>query len=138
MIRDVLSVVVGAVVWMVVFFALASGLARVWPDFALHARQWTHENVFTFTSAMACCNLMLWLIADLVGGWLAGKIARRREAVWVLAGLIGLYLAALHLVLYWSHFPWWYNLGVVIPAVPAVLFGGRLARRASLAPAVSG
>jgi hypothetical protein len=31
------------------------------------------------------------------------------------------YLAGLHLVLYWPRFPWWYNLGVVIPAVRAVL-----------------
>jgi hypothetical protein len=50
--------------------------------------------------------------------------------VWVLAVLVGLYLAAVHLLLYWPHFPWWYNLGVVIPAVPAVLLGERLAVRA--------
>jgi hypothetical protein len=36
-------------------------------------------------------------------------------------------LVSLHLVLFWSRFPWWYNLGVVIPVVPAVLFGGKLA-----------
>ena len=46
------------------------------------------------------------------------------------AGVLGIYLAALHLILYWPRFPWWYNLGVVIPAVPAVLFGGTLGRAA--------
>jgi hypothetical protein len=45
-----------------------------------------------------------------------------------LAGLLGIYLAALHLILYWPRFPWWYNLGVVILAVPAVLLGGKLAK----------
>ena len=127
MVRGVLGVVVGAVVWMVGFLALATVLAHLWPDYAIHGRQWTRQGVFTFTPPMACCNLVFWVLAEIGAGWVTGKIAKRREAVWVLAGLVGIYLAVLHLVLYWPHFPWWYNLGVVIPAVPAVLLGGKLA-----------
>lgn len=138
MMRRVLGVVVGAVLWMVVFFALATVLMHLWPDYAVHGRQWTKENVFTFTPAMACCNLVFWVLAEIAAGWVTGKIAMRREAVWVLAGLLGIYLAGLHLVLYWPRFPWWYNLGVVLPAVPAVLLGGRLATQRSSAGASQG
>ena len=127
MVRSVLGVVVGAVVWMVGFFVLALVLAQLWPDYAIHGRQWTRQGVFTFTPLMACWNLVFWVLAEIGAGWAAGKIAKRREAVWVLAGLVGIYLAGLHLVLYWTRFPWCYNLGVVIPAVPAVLLGGKLA-----------
>jgi len=127
MVRSVLGVVVGAVVWMVGFFVLALVLAQLWPDYAIDGRQWTRQGVFTFTPLMACWNLVFWVLAEIGAGWAAGKIAKRREAVWVLAGLVGIYLAGLHLVLYWTRFPWWYNLGVVIPAVPAVLLGGKLA-----------
>ena len=127
MMRSVLGVVAGVVAWMVGFWILAILLAELWPDYAVHGRQWTKEHVFAFTAAMACCNLLLWVLAEIGAGWAAGRIARRREAVWVLAGLLGVYLAVVHLVLYWPHFPWWYNLGVVIPAVPAVLLGGKLA-----------
>jgi hypothetical protein len=127
MVRGIAGVVVGAVVWMLGFFALALVLAQLWPDYAIHGRQWTSQRVYTFTPLMACCNLVFWVLAEIGAGWGAGKIAKRREAVWVLAGLVGIYLAGLHLVLLWSHFPWWYNLGVVIPAVPAVFFGGKLA-----------
>jgi hypothetical protein len=130
MMRGVLGVVIGAVVWMVGFFVLASALAQLWPDYALHARHWVKEGVFTFTSAMAGCNLVLWVLAEIGAGWTGAKISRRAGPVWVLAALIGLYLAALHLLLYWPRFPWWYNLGVVIPAAPAVLIGARLARPA--------
>ena len=128
MVRAVLGVVIGAADFIVSFFVLAEMLAMVWPDYAIHGRQWIREGVFTFTPAMAGCNLVLWVIAEASAGWTAAKIARRAQAVWVLAGLIGIYLAAVHLVLDWARFPWWYNLGVVIPAVPAVLWGGRLAR----------
>jgi hypothetical protein len=127
MVRSVLGVVAGAVLWMVGFFVLALVLAQLWPDYAIHGRQWTRQGVSTFTPLMACCNLVLWMLAEIGAGWAAGKIAKRRGAVWVLAGLVGIYLAGLHLVLYWPRFPWWYNLGVVIPAVPAVFLGGKLA-----------
>jgi hypothetical protein len=127
MVRSVFGVVVSAVVWMVGFWILASLLAQLWPDYAIHGRQWMRERVFTFTPPMACCNLVLWALAEIGAGYVAGRIAKRREAVWVLAGLVGIYLAVVHLVLYWPRFPWWYNLGVVIPAVPAVLLGAKLA-----------
>jgi len=127
MVRDVLGVVAGAVLWMVGFFVLALLLAQLWPDYAIHGREWTKQNVFTFTSLMACCNLVFWVLAEIGAGWVSAKIAQRRAAVWVLATLVGIYFVALHLVLYWSRFPWWYNLGVVIPAVPAVFLGSKLA-----------
>ena len=127
MVRDVLGVMAGAVLWMVGFFVLALLLAQLWPDYAIHGREWTKQNVFTFTSLMACCNLVFWVLAEIGAGWVSAKIAQRRAAVWVLAILVGIYFVALHFVLYWSRFPWWYNLGVVIPAVPAVFLGSKLA-----------
>jgi hypothetical protein len=128
MLRSILGVVIGAADFIVTFFVLAEMLAMVWPDYATHGRQWINEGVFTFTPAMAGCNLVLWIIAAASAGWTAAKIAQRTQAVWVLAGIVGIYLATVHLVLDWPRFPWWYNLGVVIPAVPAVLWGARLAR----------
>jgi hypothetical protein len=130
MVRNVLGVVLGALVWMAVFYALAIALAQFWPDYASHARQWVKVGAFTFTLPMACCNLLLWVLAETAAGWAAAKVSASRSAVWILAGLVGIYLAILHLALYWRLFPWWYNLGVVIPAVPAVLLGARLANRA--------
>jgi hypothetical protein len=127
MVRDVLGVIIGAIAWMVGFYTLAMLLAVLWPEYALHGRTFFREGVFTFTPPMACFNLLFWMLAEIGAGWVAMKIAKRREAVGVLAGLLGVYLAVMHLILYWPRFPWWYNLAVVIPAVPAVLLGARLA-----------
>ena len=128
MVRGIVGVVAGAVVWMLGFFVLALILAQVWPDYAIHGRQWTREQLFTFTPLMACCNLLFWMLAEIGAGWAAAKIAKRREAVWVMAGLVAIYLIVLHFILYWVRFPWWYNLGVVVPAVPAIFFGSKLAK----------
>jgi hypothetical protein len=128
MMRNVFGVVAGAAVWMLGFFVLALLLAQLWPDYAIHGRQWTKENVFTFTPLMSISNLVLWLLAEIGAGWAVSKIAKVHKAVWVLAGLVAVYFIVVHLVLYWAIFPWWYNLGVVIPAVPGVVLGARLAR----------
>jgi hypothetical protein len=132
MVRGVLGVITGAIAWMAGFYALVIVLSALWPDFALHGRVWQTQRAFTFTSPMACFLLLFWALAEVGAGWVAMKTAKHRAAVWVLAGLLGIYLAALHLVLYWPRFAWWYNLAVVIPAVPAVLLGGRLAENRSL------
>jgi hypothetical protein len=127
MIRQVVAIVVGLVVWLVGFTTLAFGVAQVWASYGVHARQWMDQRVFTFPPTAASCNLILWILAAVAAGWAAARIARDRRTVWILAALMALYLAALHLVLEWSLFPWWYNLGVVIPAVPAVYAGANLA-----------
>lgn len=131
MVRNILGVVAGAVFWLLGFFILSLILAQLWPDYAIHGRQWTRENLFTFTPLMACCNLIFWVLAEVGAGWAAAKVAKSREAVWVVAGLVAIYLVSLHFVLYWARFPWWYNLGVVIPAVPAILLGAKLERLGS-------
>lgn len=127
MIRGILGVVVGYLVWMAGFFILAVLLSLVWHDYAVHARDWTRHGVYSFAPLMAACNLVFWVIAELAGGWTAAKISKRPAAVWVLAAIIAIYLAVLHFYVAWSRFPWWYNAGVVLPSVAAVVLGGRLA-----------
>lgn len=127
MIRSVGAVAIGLVAWIAMFFALAFLLAAVWPDYGAHGRDWFGKQEFTFTSTMACLNLVLWALAEFTAGWVTMKISRRRGATWILAAILFIYLAVIHLLLEWSRFPWWYNLGVVIPCMPAILLGGRCA-----------
>ena len=128
MVRSVIGVIVGAVVWMVVFLCVTVALAQFWPEYAAHGRVWFQQHVYEFTTGMSAVNASFWVLAEIVAGALAVLIAARRQAGWVLAAVIGLYLAYEHLYVEWSNLPWAYNLAVAIPAVPAVLFGAWLAR----------
>jgi hypothetical protein len=77
---------------------------------------------------MSVFNIACWALAGVLAGSIAAAIGGRRETVLALAGVIAAYLCLLHLYLYWPNFPWWYNLGVALPAAPAVLLGGTLRR----------
>jgi hypothetical protein len=129
MVRGVLGVFVGALVWIVGFFTLARLLTLIWPDYALHAHTWMTAGVYDFTPPMSGFNILFWIAAEIGAGWLTVLISRRREAGWVLAALLMAYLSYMHLYFVWDRLPWWYNLLVALPSGPAVLLGARLADR---------
>ncbi len=138
--RAVLGFVVGALLWLPAFFLLASLGNFVWPDYGMHGQAWFEQNVFTFPPPMAAYNAACWAVAEVLVGWAAVAVGKRREAAWALAAVIGIYLCLVHLYFNWPNFPWWYNVAVALPSAPAVLLGAMLARpfarRPTPAPAV--
>ena len=129
MVRAVLGFVIAAVLWMPAFFALTFLVAFVWPAYAVHGGTWFETGVFTFEPPMAAVNVVCWVLAEVLAGWIAVAIARRRQAAWALGAVLALYLAIVHLYLYWPNFPWWYNVAVAGLAAPAVLLGATLPAR---------
>ena len=127
MVRGVLGVVAGWVVWFVGFLALAILLAAVWPEYRVHGQAWMNDHVFDFPTPMAVFNVIFWILAEIAGGWVAMAMARRREAVPGTGG----YLLYEHLYAESADIPAWYNLAVAILGVPAVLLGGELAGRSA-------
>jgi hypothetical protein len=127
MVRGVLGVLGGLIVWQIGFLILAWILARAWPDYAVAGRSYFTTGVYSFAVPMAVCNIVFWIATEIAAGWVATVIAKRREPAWVLATIVLLYMAVIHLYQYWATFPWWYNLSVVLTAAPAVLLGWRLA-----------
>jgi hypothetical protein len=97
MVRGVLGVVVGWIVWLAGFMALAILLAAVWPEYGVHGRAWLNDRVFDFPTQMAVFNVIFWILAEIAAGCSAMLIARRREALWVLAAIVGAYLGYEHL-----------------------------------------
>ena len=131
MVRAVLGVVAGWIVWFLAFLGLAIGLAAVWPEYRVHGQAWMNDHIFDFPTNMAVFNVIFWILAEIAAGWVTMAIARRREALWVLAAIVGPYLFYEHLYAEWANIPAWYNVAVAITAIPAVLLGGKLAGRSA-------
>jgi hypothetical protein len=141
MLHRIIAVILGMIACQAVFSVLALATMQVWPNYASHAHHYLDQRIFTFTSIMACMNLVFWALGFIAAGWMTVRIARDSSAIWALAGLMELYAVYAHVVRSWSTFPWWYNIVVVCSVVPAVLVGklvgnephGASARRSGLA-----
>jgi hypothetical protein len=125
MLRKILTVILGLILCNVVFSGLAYGTLIVWPDYAIHGHRWIDQRIFTFPPIMASLNLLFWALSFAAAGWITARIARDSKAVWVLAGVMQLDAAYVHLFELWSTLPWWYNVIVVALVVPATMMGGR-------------
>jgi hypothetical protein len=130
--RAVLGVIAGGIVWWVsFFFGFGLLLMLAWPAYAAAAKDFMQTGVYTLSPSMSGVNIAFWILAEMCAGWATAVVSRRLEAVWVLAALMMSGMGVMHLYLEWDRFPWWYNLAVVIPVVPATLFGARFARRST-------
>jgi hypothetical protein len=127
MLRKIVAVIFGMIMCQAVFSALALATMQLWSDYASHAHHYLEEKIFTFTSIMACMNLVFWALGFIAAGWITARIARESSAIWALAGLMELYAVYVHILRSWSTFPWWYNLVVVSLVFPAVLLGKMIA-----------
>jgi hypothetical protein len=128
MLRGILGVVVGGIVWWMGFFGIARVLYLLWPAYATTVHEFMVTGVSEFTTPMSACNAFFWVLAEIAAGWIAVVTARRRESAWVLGALLMTFLCFMHLYLEWDRFAGWYNVAVALPSGPAVLLGGWLAR----------
>lgn len=127
MFRNVLGVLTGLVVWIPAFFILGWVLLLVWPAYGAAADTWGSSGRYELTPAMSAFNVLFWILAEILAGWLAVVIAKRGGVAYVLAAVMLAVMSFNHLYYYWDRLPWWYNVGLVVCVVPAVLLGGRFA-----------
>lgn len=124
MLKNIASVIVGYILWTVIFLGGASAVRAAMPG--------AHdENGFTSSVPVLSIYLALSVLASLAAGFLTAKIAnapRKRlfagiTAVCLLATGIPVQLST------WDDLPVWYNLAFLILLVPATMQGAALVKQ---------
>ena len=123
MIRTVLVVVVGFVVWFIVA-TLGNFLIRVLlPGYA------AVELSMAFTLAMLIARLLLGFVSSFVAGLASSAVAQGKPAaVHVFAAVLLLFFLVIHFNL-WSKFPLWYHVAFLGSVAPLALLGAAAQRR---------
>ena len=128
--RTMGAIVAGLVAWVAVVTLLNFGLRAAIPGY--HAA----EATLQFTAAMKAGRLIEAAITNVVAGAVVSLIApTKRWAPWC----VGLIILALFLPFHiqiWNKLPVWYHLAFLVPLVPLVALGGRLARERAPEPAL--
>ena len=120
MLRSILAVIAGVVVWMVTAFGTDMIVFRLFPQFVDSATRRV-DNVPLLFLMLAYC-----LAYSVLGGYVTGTIARRREVphAFVL-GLLQLAMGTAATVANWETAPAWFHLALLALLVPANVAGGQ-------------
>lgn len=120
MIRTILGIVGGFVVWFVAA-SIGNVLFRMsWPGYA------QIEAAMTFTPAMLLGRLLLGVLSSLCGGFVVAWITRgNTRAAWILGIVLTIFFLPVHYGL-WDKFPIWYHLAFLASLLPVTLLGAFL------------
>ncbi len=129
MTRTVLAAVAGLVTWWIAFYASLIAFVFAWPALYEATRPALATGDFSqLTTPMWTLFLSMYLWVNPVAGWVTAVIGKRRNAVWIVAGIMALYAAFMHYYTLWGVYPSWYNLLVPISIPPLMYVGARVAK----------
>jgi hypothetical protein len=130
MVRIILGVVVGFIVWSVLWVgsdALFSAISTDWGKTSTEFQKAVaNKTPFTLSSTVLIALLIKSLIVSLISGFITALIARENTkstfALGVLLLLFGIYVQVGH----WNYMPLWYHIPFLIFLIPMTVLGGRL------------
>lgn len=120
MVRSVVGVVAGLVVWVALATVAGVILRNAWPAYASVA------DAMTFTLPMMIARLSIGAVATLAAGWVATVITRRFRLSLLPGVVLLLGFIPQHIML-WEKFPVSYHLTFLCSLLPLTLLGGRMA-----------
>jgi len=120
-IKPILGVVAGLVVWIVLASVAGLILRGSWPEYAQVAAS------MTFTLSMKIARLAIGALATVAAGMVTRAVARSTAAGVVVGAVLLVVFIPEHVQL-WDKFPVWYHLTFLLSLVPLSYFGGRIVR----------
>jgi hypothetical protein len=103
-IRTILSVIAGIVVWIVVVSLIDRTMRHFWPDYA------ANFAAMNFTLQMMIARLVESTVALVIASLVTVRVApASRAACWALGIVMLLPFAYYHLTMIWEKFPIWYH-----------------------------
>lgn len=136
-VRPVLAVIAGYVAWVIAFWTPMFVLSSLWPSLRETGRVfWEQGRYDIFDPSMLIAFQLIWPIANGAAGFVTRLVSKRQIEVYCLTALIFTYFVYNHLWALWGVMPDWYNIVVVIPVIPMIIIGSKIAgRRAPASPA---
>jgi len=122
MLRIFLGVIVGFVVWSILWVGVDAILRAAWTSY--------DESVkaMNFSSSMLIVPLVLSALVSIISGFVAALIAKENSKSPLILGILLLIVGIFAQISVWNKIPLWYNLAFWILLIPMTVLGGRLRR----------
>lgn len=132
MVRTVFGVIVGFVVWSIVWVGSEQTLGRFWAEFGTHSleaeKAFTNGTTLETSSTIAIVNLIRSFITSLMSGYLAALVAGEYKKSTMILGVILVAVGIAVEYFFWNLAPAWYHILFVLFLLPMTILGGRLRR----------
>ena len=134
MLRIIVGVIAGFLVWSILWVGSDAILAAVSPDW--YARHLTeldeaarNRTAYTANSTILVLALIRSLICSIAAGYVAALIAKENTkstlGLGVLLLLFGIFIQSI----YWNYVPLWYHIPFLLLLVPMTILGGNFKRQ---------
>ena len=122
MLKISLGVIVGFIVWSVLWVAMDALLRAFWGNY--------NESVeaMNFSSSMLLVPLILSAVVSLISGYVAALMAKENAKSPLILGIILLIVGIFVQIGVWDKIPLWYHLTFWILLIPMTILGGKLKR----------
>ncbi len=120
MIRSIIAVIAGSVIWMVTALGMDGVLMSLMPT-------WFGANGKVESVPLMLFMMSYSLLFSVLGGFVTASIARRKEIQHALAlGGLQLAMGIIATVQFYDTAPLWFHVTFLLLLVPANIFGGQL------------
>ena len=130
MLRIILGIIVGYIVWTVLWLgsdAIFSAISSDWATKSVEFRAAVEKNIpYTPDSMILIVLLVKSVIVTIISGFAAALIARENTKSTVILGLLlfisGIFVQFMH----WNYMPLWYHVSFLLMLIPMTILGGKL------------
>lgn len=131
MVRIILGIVVGFIVWSIIWLGSEQVLSTIWPKwYGTHQLAFeaavSNDSPFTADTTILLMNVVRGSIISVMCGFLAAVIAGENRRAPVILGLLLVAFGLLIVFMSWSYVPLWYHVIFTALLIPMTILGGKL------------
>lgn len=120
MLKISLGVIVGFIVWSILWVGFDAILRTVWTSYDESAK------AMKFSSLMLLVPLILSAVVSLISGYVAALVAKENTKSPLILGVLLLIVGIFVQIGVWDKIPLWYHLTFWILLIPMTILGGKL------------
>jgi uncharacterized membrane protein (DUF485 family) len=133
MLRIILGVIAGFIVWSLAWVGMDTLLAAISPgwfgkNFAEFQNAVNQNAPFTPPVSVSFYLIFQSVLCSLVSGFTAAEIAKENRKSTLALGILLLITGIFVEVYHWNYFPVWYHVLFLLLLIPATILGGKLWR----------
>ena len=133
MIRLILGIIVGFVVWTILWLGSEQMLSVLSPGwFGAHQiafeKATFNKEPFTVETSILLVNLFRGILITIISGYVAALIAAENKRSTLILGILLLAFGLFVVAMTWSMIPIWYHILFSLMLIPMTILGGKMRR----------